>query len=163
MGIEDIYLSHFFTILPEKLSSGELLEVLRRLLIEAVLEELRTTLLMIKAVLTDAEKKQRQRPVSKWLRDLQSSAYKLDELMDRVIKNHSLSENEGSTSKLRKLIPTSCFNFFSPDSMLADGIASKLKRITSRLKVLSKEISKLNLVENVTKVPYRKVERFKVD
>ncbi|CAA2955143.1 Hypothetical predicted protein [Olea europaea subsp. europaea] len=161
MGIENIYLGHFFMVLLEKLSSGELLEFLRRLGIEDLLEELRTTLLMIKVVLTDAENKQLDRPVRKWLRDPESSAYNLDELLDRVIKNPSLRKNEGRTSKLRKLIPT-CFNFSFPGSTLADGTASKLRNISSRFKVLSKEISKLDLVENVTREPYRTGERFQM-
>ncbi|CAA2955142.1 Hypothetical predicted protein [Olea europaea subsp. europaea] len=138
MGIENIYLGHFFTILLEKLSSSELLEFLRRLGIEALQEELRTTMLMIKAVLTDVENKQRGKLVSKWLRDLQSSAYKLDELVDRVIKNPSPKKNEAA--------PT----------------ASKLRNISSRLEVLSKEISKLDLVENVTMAPYRTGEMFQM-
>ncbi|CAA2954526.1 Hypothetical predicted protein [Olea europaea subsp. europaea] len=84
MGIQNIDLGHFFTVLLEKLSSDEVLEFLRRLGIEALLEELRTTLLRINAVLTDAENKQRDRTVRKWLRDLESSAYNLDELVDQM-------------------------------------------------------------------------------
>ncbi|CAA2964968.1 Hypothetical predicted protein [Olea europaea subsp. europaea] len=105
---------------------------------------------MIKAALIDAENKQRDRHVWKWLRDLESSAYNLDELVDRVIKNPSLRKNEGCTGELRKLIPTCC-----RDSMLADETVFELGNISSRLEVLSKEISKLE-----TRAPYRTGEKF---
>lgn len=166
MGFCDIDLCPFLMVLLEKLASGELLEFLRRLGIDAQVKEWRTTLLMIQAVLTDAENKQRRNTdVHEWLTDLESLLYNLDALVDKLIAKASLDksrENEGSTSKVWKLIPTCCTNISVDDSMLDRGTASKMKDISGKLEGLSKRISMLSLVENVRATPYRPGERFQI-
>ncbi|CAI9786360.1 unnamed protein product [Fraxinus pennsylvanica] len=156
----------FLIVLLEKLASGELLEFLRRLGIDAQLKEWCTTLLMIQAVLTDAENKQRSNAdVHERLMDLESLVYKLDALVDKFITKASLDksrENEGSTSKVWKLIPTCRTNISVDNSMLDRRTASKIKNISSKLEGLSKRISTLSLVENVRGRPYGTGERFQI-
>ncbi|KAL2514473.1 putative disease resistance RPP13-like protein 1 [Forsythia ovata] len=126
MAIGEVFLGAFVTVLLEKLVSGELLKFLRPTGIVAQLKKWRTTLLMIEAVLTDAENKQTaNRAVKEWLNDLQDLAYDLDDLLDELnteALQRKLMENEDSTSKVWKLIPTCCTNLSFADFMLIVGL-----------------------------------------
>ncbi|CAA2993920.1 disease resistance RPP13 1 [Olea europaea subsp. europaea] len=160
MAIVEVFLGAILTVLLEKLDSGELLKFLRRVGIEAQIKEWHATLSTIEAVLTDAENKQTEnKGVKLWLNDLEDLAYDLEDLVDELNAEASLRkirENEGSTSKVKKLIPTCCTNLSLNDFMLERGIASKLKEISSRLEALSKREKMLNLVKNVRGRPYER-------
>ncbi|KAL2491597.1 putative disease resistance RPP13-like protein 1 [Abeliophyllum distichum] len=163
MAIGEVFLGAFVTVLLEKLVSGELLKFLRPTGIDAQLKKWRTTLLMIEAVLTDAENKQTaNRYVKEWLNDLQDLAYDLDDLLDELnteALQRKLMENEDSTSKVWKLIPTCCTNLSFPDFMFDRGIDSKLKYITGRLEDLDKRVLVLSLVKNVMGMSDKTVKR----
>ncbi|KAL2458373.1 putative disease resistance RPP13-like protein 1 [Abeliophyllum distichum] len=163
MAIGEVFLGAFVTVLLEKLVSGELLKFLRPTGIDAQLKKWRTTLLMIEAVLTDAENKQTaNRYVKEWLNDLQDLAYDLDDLLDEMnteALQRKLMENEDSTSKVWKLIPTCCTNLSFPDFMFDRGIDSKLKYITGRLEDLDKRVLVLSLVKNVMGMSDKTVKR----
>ncbi|CAI9764692.1 unnamed protein product [Fraxinus pennsylvanica] len=153
MAIGEIFLSAIVSVLITKLASGNLMEFLRRLGIDAQLKEWHTKLLMIKAVLTDAENKQTENEAAKvWLNDLEDLAYDLDDLLDELnteALQRELKEKKDRTGMVRKLIPTCCTNFSFTDFMFDRGITSKLKDISDRLEFLTNHISILNLVENV--------------
>ncbi|CAA2954982.1 Hypothetical predicted protein [Olea europaea subsp. europaea] len=74
MAIVEAFVGAIIDGLVENLASGELLKFLRRVGIDAQLKEWRTTLSMIQAVLTDAEKRQTE-DVKLWLNDLANLAY----------------------------------------------------------------------------------------
>ncbi|CAA2974824.1 disease resistance RPP13 1 [Olea europaea subsp. europaea] len=154
MAIVEVFLGAILTVLLENLASSELLKFLRRVGIHAQLEEWKKTLKRIQAVLTDAENKQtKSEAVKEWLNDLEDLAYDIQDLVDELnteALQRKLRENKGSTSKVKKLIPTCCANLSFTDFMSDRGIASKLKEITGRLKVLEEQEKNLNLVENVT-------------
>ncbi|CAA2996299.1 disease resistance RPP13 1 [Olea europaea subsp. europaea] len=161
MAIVEVFVGAILTVLLEKLASGELMKFLRRVGIDAQLEEWRTTLSMIKAVLTDAENKQTgDVAVKEWLKDLEDLAYDLEDLVDELnteALQRKLNENKGSTSKVRKLIPTCCTNLSYNDFMFDRGIASKLKEISGRLEALSKKIKIFRLMENVRGRSYERL------
>ncbi|CAA3030274.1 Putative disease resistance RPP13-like protein 1 [Olea europaea subsp. europaea] len=161
MAIVEVFVGAILTVLLEKLASGELMKFLRRVGIDAQLEEWHTTLSMIQAVLIDAENKQTANvAVKKWLIDLEDLAYDLEDLVDELnteALQRKLNENKGDTSKVRKLIPTCCTNLSYNDFMFDRGIASKLKEISGRLKALSKKIKILRLVENVRGRSYERL------
>ncbi|KAL2458369.1 putative disease resistance RPP13-like protein 1 [Abeliophyllum distichum] len=163
MAIGEVFLGAFVTVLLEKMVSGELLKFLRPTGIDAQLKKWRTTLLMIEAVLTDAENKQTaNRAVKEWLNELQDLAYDLDDLLDELnteALQRKLMENEDSTSKVWKLIPTCCTNLSFPDFMFDRGIDSKIKDITGRLEDLEKRVLVLSLVKNVMGMSDKTVKR----
>ncbi|KAL2514449.1 putative disease resistance RPP13-like protein 1 [Forsythia ovata] len=105
MAIGEVFLGAFVTVLLERLASRELLKFLRPLGIDAQLKKWRRTLLMIKAVLTDAENKQtRNEAVKEWLNDLEDLAYDLDDLVDKLnteaLQRKLMETDEESTSQI---------------------------------------------------------------
>ncbi|CAA3026383.1 putative disease resistance RPP13-like protein 1 [Olea europaea var. sylvestris] len=161
MAIVEVFLGAILTVLLEKLASGELLKFLRHVGIDAQLVELKTTLMRIQAVLTDAENKQTtDKHVKEWLNDLEDLAHDLEDLVDELnteALQRKLKENKGSTSKVKRLVPTCCTNLSFTDFMSDRGIASKLKEISGRLKFLEEQKKILNLVENVMGRSYRRL------
>ncbi|KAL2514464.1 putative disease resistance RPP13-like protein 1 [Forsythia ovata] len=104
MAIGEVFLGAFVTVLLERLASRELLNFLRPSGIDAQLKKWRRTLLMIKAVLTDAENKQtRNEAVKEWLNDLEDLAYDLDDLVDKLnteaLQRKLMETDEESTSQ----------------------------------------------------------------
>ncbi|CAA3030856.1 putative disease resistance RPP13-like protein 1 [Olea europaea var. sylvestris] len=167
MAIGEVFIGALITVLLEKLVSGDLMKFLHGVGIDSLLKEWHKKLLMMKAVLTDAENKQTSNEaVKEWLKDLEDLAYDLDDLVDelnteatrrKMKENHEA--NRPSTSMVRKLIPSCCTNFSFHDFMSDRGMASKLKDISCQLETLMKEISTLELVKNVSERPYRTTER----
>ncbi|KAL2545532.1 putative disease resistance RPP13-like protein 1 [Forsythia ovata] len=152
MAIGEVFLGAFVTVLLERLASRELLKFLRPLGIDAQLKKWRRTLLMIKAVLTDAENKQtRNEAVKEWLNDLEDLAYDLDDLVDKLnteaLQRKLMETDEESTSQVQKLFSTFSNNF--SDFISERGINSELQEINERLEDLAQQISMLSLVMNV--------------
>ncbi|CAA2992591.1 disease resistance RPP13 1 [Olea europaea subsp. europaea] len=161
MAVIEVFLGAILTVLLEKLASGELLKFLRHVGIDAQLVEWKTTLKRIQAVLTDAENKQTtDKDVKEWLIDLEDLALDLEDLVDELnteALQRKLKENKGSTSKVKKLVPTCCTNLSFTDFMSDRGIASKLKEVSGRLKDLEEQKKILDLVENVRGRSYRRL------
>ncbi|KAL2514469.1 putative disease resistance RPP13-like protein 1 [Forsythia ovata] len=154
MAIGEVFLGAFVTVLLERLASRELLKFLRPLGIDAQLKKWRRTLLMIKAVLTDAENKQtRNEAVKEWLNDLEDLAYDLDDLVDKLnteaLQRKLMETDEESTSQVQKLFSTFSNNFSIRDFISESGINSELQEINERLEDLAQQISMLSLVMNV--------------
>ncbi|KAL2514496.1 putative disease resistance RPP13-like protein 1 [Forsythia ovata] len=154
MAIGEVFLGAFVTVLLDRLASRELLKFLRPLGIGAQLKKWRRTLLMIKAVLTDAENKQaRNEAVKEWLNDLEDLAYDLDDLVDKLnteaVQRKLMETDEESTSQVQKLFSTFSNNFSVRDFISERGINSELQEINERLEDLAQQISMLSLVMNV--------------
>ncbi|KAL2491603.1 putative disease resistance RPP13-like protein 1 [Abeliophyllum distichum] len=151
MAIGEVFLGAFVTVLLERMASRELLKFLRPLGIDAQLKKWRGTLLMIEAVLIDAENKQTaNRAVKEWLNDLEDLAYDLDDLVDKLnteaVQRKLMETDEESTSQVQKLFSTFSNNFSIRDFISEKGINSELQEINERLEDLAQQISMLSLV-----------------
>jgi len=80
------FLSSFFQVALEKLSSNDFIDYFRRgKLDDTLLEKLQVTLNSINHVLEEAETKQYQNSyVKKWLGDLKHVLYEADQLLDEI-------------------------------------------------------------------------------
>ncbi|XP_059436522.1 putative disease resistance RPP13-like protein 1 [Corylus avellana] len=140
-------------VLFEKLLSPELLNFARRY--EGLGKKLRKwkkTLSKIQAVLDDAEEKQHtNRAVKLWLHDLRDLAYDVEDILDDLGTEALLcklrGENEGSTSKVRNLIPTCCTGFTPHALKINIRLDSKITEITDRFNDLVMEEAQLRLKE----------------
>ena len=140
--VGEVVLSVSLELLLSKLSSSDLLKYARE---ERVLSELKkweTKLLEVREVLEDAENKQiTKQSVKAWLADLRNLACDVDDVLDEF--NYHLMSRKlaaeadigvGSTSKVRKFIPTA-FTRFS--YMRNVKMGSKIKDITRRFEEIS--------------------------
>ncbi|KAK2974081.1 hypothetical protein RJ640_028913 [Escallonia rubra] len=160
--IAEIFLSAFFTVLLEKLASGELVNLALPEGIRSRLQTWSSKLKIIEAVLSDAEEKQiAEKSVNMWLEQLQDLAYDLDDLLDELAtearrRNLMMAQptQASNPSMLRKLIPACRSTNFTPrvakfDSAKFDfNISSKIDNITERLQDLLKQKSDLNLMSD---------------
>ncbi|MCH79710.1 CC-NBS-LRR resistance protein, partial [Trifolium medium] len=88
------FLSSFFQVAFEKLSSNDFIDFFRRSkLDEMLLEKLHVTLNSINHVLDQAEAKQYQSIyVKKWLDDLKHMGYEVDQLLDEIATDAPLKK-----------------------------------------------------------------------
>ncbi|KAK2981311.1 hypothetical protein RJ640_007012 [Escallonia rubra] len=156
MVVTEIFISALVTVLFEKLASGELLNLARRQGIYSHIETWSLTLEKVEAVLGDAEEKQiTDKPVNKWLEQLQDLAYDLDDILDELateaLSRKLMQESQISTSKLRRLVPACCTTSnFSPRVVKFDfKMKSKIDSITTRLQDLVKQKNELSLSVHV--------------
>ncbi|KAL6326055.1 hypothetical protein AAG906_000930 [Vitis piasezkii] len=135
MFVAEAAVSSIFDVVLEKLVAAPLLEYARRQNVEVTLQEWRTTLLHIEAVLTDAEQKQiREKTI--------------------LIRGH-----QASTSKVHKLIPT-CFAACHPTSVIFNAkIGGKIKKITRELDAVAKRKHDFDLREGVGGLSFEMEER----
>ncbi|KAK3014540.1 hypothetical protein RJ639_008314 [Escallonia herrerae] len=155
--IAEIFLTAFFTVLLEKLASGDLFNLA---LPEKIYSQLRTwtaNLQLLEAVLSDAEEKQTAaRSVNMWLQQLQDLAYDLDDLLDglatEALRRKPMMAQPTQASNpgmFRKLIPACCSTNFTPRAVMFDlNISSEIDNITERLQDLLKQKSDLNLMSD---------------
>ena len=158
MVVLEAFLSSVFEVLIDKLVASPVLEYARRFKVDmAVLQEWRTTLQHLRAVLHDAEQRQiREEAVKRWLDDLKALAYDIEDVLDELeaeAKGPSLVQGPQTTSsssgggKVRKLI--SSFHPSSPSSVISKKkIGQKIKRITKELEAIVKIKSNLRLSES---------------
>ncbi|KAL4567586.1 hypothetical protein LXL04_023174 [Taraxacum kok-saghyz] len=141
----EIVVSAFFTVFFEKLASEALKKLARSKGIDSELEKLKRSLIHIKALLNDAAQKEiSDEAVKEWLNGLQHLAYDIDDVLDdlatEAMRRELTKESEGSTSMVRKLIPTCCTNF-----SLSSRMQGKLDDIARKLQELVEEKDKLGL------------------
>ncbi|ESR55244.1 hypothetical protein CICLE_v10018499mg [Citrus x clementina] len=133
MAVEELLLSAFFQVLFDRLASRDLLTYVGQLRggLDSELKKWEKTLIMIQAVLSDAEEKQlTDRAVKIWLDDLRDLAYDAEDILDEfateALKQKTMAENSNHSP--------ACFNCFSPSSVKFNiDMDSKIKSITSRL------------------------------
>ncbi|ESR55245.1 hypothetical protein CICLE_v10023525mg, partial [Citrus x clementina] len=133
MAVEELLLSAFFQVLFDRLASGDFLTFVGQLRggLDSELKKWEKTLIMIQAVLSDAEEKQlTDRAVKIWFDDLRDLAYDAEDILDEfateALKQKTMAENSNHSP--------ACFNCFSPSSVkFKIDMDSKIKSITSRL------------------------------
>ncbi|KAH9750158.1 putative disease resistance protein [Citrus sinensis] len=150
-------------LLVNKLASEGVLFFVRQEQIEADLKKWKNMLVMIKAVLADAEEKRTtDRSVKLWLGELQNLAYDVEDLLDEfqteafrrklVLGNEEPaaahdqpSSSRTRTSKLRELISTCCTTF-TPQSIQFDyALMSKIEEINGRFQDIVTQKDSLGL------------------
>ncbi|KAL4567615.1 hypothetical protein LXL04_023204 [Taraxacum kok-saghyz] len=124
------------TLFFEKLASEALKKLARSKGIDSELKKLKRSLIQIKAFLNDAAQKEiSDEAVKEWLNGLQHLAYDIDDVLDdlatEAMHRELIEESEGSTSMVRKLIPTCYTNFLRSSRMQGqlDDIATKLQEL----------------------------------
>ncbi|KAK2998568.1 hypothetical protein RJ639_024165 [Escallonia herrerae] len=155
--ISEIFLTAFFTVLLEKLASGDLFNLA---LPEGIYSQLRTwtaKFQLLEAVLSSAEEKQiTEKPVNMWLQQLQDLAYDLDDLLDELATEAlrrklmmAQPTQASNPSMLRKFIPPCCSTNFTPRAVkFCCNISSKIANITERLQGLLEKKNELNLMSD---------------
>ena len=155
MVVVEAFLSSVFEVVLDKLVAAPVLEYARRLKVDmAVLQEWRSTLLHLQAVLHDAEQRQiREEAVKTWLDNLKALAYDIEDVLDEFeaeAKRPSLvqgpqTSSSSSGGKVRKLIPS-----FHPSGVISKKkIGLKIKKITQELEAIVKGKSFHGLSESV--------------
>nr|XP_023874983.1 putative disease resistance RPP13-like protein 1 isoform X1 [Quercus suber]XP_023874984.1 putative disease resistance RPP13-like protein 1 isoform X1 [Quercus suber]XP_023874985.1 putative disease resistance RPP13-like protein 1 isoform X1 [Quercus suber]XP_023874986.1 putative disease resistance RPP13-like protein 1 isoform X1 [Quercus suber]XP_023874987.1 putative disease resistance RPP13-like protein 1 isoform X1 [Quercus suber]XP_023874988.1 putative disease resistance RPP13-like protei len=149
-AVGEAALSSFFDELFDNLSSSDLLKIFRQKNVDADLKKWERTLLKIHAVLEDAEEKQMtSRSLKIWLDELEDLVYDMEDILDEFATEalrRKLHEEEPSTSKIRKFIPTCCVGFNLSSIKFDVGLRSKIVGINTRLQeiVTEREFLKLN-------------------
>ncbi|XP_024040654.1 putative disease resistance RPP13-like protein 1 [Citrus clementina] len=161
-------------LLVNKLASEGIRLFARQEQIQADLKKWKNMLVMIKAVLADAEEKKTDQSVKLWLAELQNLAFDVEDLLDEfqteafgrklLLGNRDPaaaldqpSSSRTRTSKFRKLIPTCCTTF-TPQSIQFDyTIMSKIKEINDGFQDIVTQKDSLGL--NVSSVGRSKKDR----
>ncbi|KAK2988459.1 hypothetical protein RJ640_007489 [Escallonia rubra] len=155
--IAEIFLTAFFTVLLEKLASGDLFNLALPKGICSQLQTWTSKLQLIEAVLSDAEEKQiTAKSVNMWLQQLQDLAYDLDDLLDELATEAlrrklmmAQPTQASNPSMFRILIPACCSTNLTPRAVQFDlNISSEIDSITERLQDLLKQKSDLNLMSD---------------
>ncbi|KAJ4723923.1 Disease resistance protein [Melia azedarach] len=144
MVVGEILLSAFFNVLFERLASRDLLNFLRQLQggVDFELRKWQDSLIMIQALLSDAEEKElTDGAVKFWLDDLRDLAYDAEDILDEfdneALKFNLMGEyDEDRSRKVQNLIPT-CVSCFNPSTAKCNlSMDSKIKNITNRFEEL---------------------------
>ncbi|KAH6824560.1 hypothetical protein C2S53_010374 [Perilla frutescens var. hirtella] len=152
MALAELFLSAIIQVLFQQLASGAIKGLASREKVESHFDKLKHNLLMIQAVLDDAEEKQlTQAPVKLWLESLRDLAYDLEDILDEITIQaaiqHSKRIEQSRASMVWKLIPT-CGSF-APSAIVSNHkMMSKIKDITNRLQFIVKQRTELDLKDN---------------
>lgn len=153
MPLGELFLSAFVQVLFQQLASGAIKALASREKVGNHFEKLGQNLLLIRAVLDDAEEKQlMEKSVKLWLESLRDLAYDLDDLLDEITTQFLIQDSKGiqnnRTSIVWKFIPT-CSSY-SPGALVSNyKTMSKIKIITRRLEEIVKQKNELKLRENM--------------
>ncbi|XP_075644460.1 putative disease resistance RPP13-like protein 1 [Castanea sativa] len=151
--ILETLLGAFLQVLFDRLATRQILDFFRDSDFDRTLfDKLKTVLLTVSAVLTDAEEKQiTNLAVKGWLNELRDAVYHADDLLDEI--NTITLQAESEEAKIhRKQLPGQ-FSIQNPDYKHGKDLESKLKMIVERLESLAKENDLLNLKETVGRKP----------
>ncbi|XP_039162281.1 putative disease resistance RPP13-like protein 1 [Eucalyptus grandis] len=149
-AIGEMLLSTFLEVLFDKLTSGELLSLMRREGLRTLLKKWEKELRRINCALEDAEEKQLtgDAGVKLWLEDLRNLAYDIEDLLydfDAQARKKKQKADSRRVSKTLLVVP-SCF---SPREFVRDQkMRSKIEDIDSRLQEIIKQKHSLSLREN---------------
>ncbi|KAB2594874.1 disease resistance RPP13-like protein 1 [Pyrus ussuriensis x Pyrus communis] len=146
--IGEAFLSASIRTLCDKVSSGELVDFFRRKKLDhSLLEKLKLTLLILHAVLNDAEEKQIVNPaVAMWLNELKHAVFDAEDLLDEIDAEvlRSKVEAEYQTKK------TQVWNFLSTSlNPFYQGMNGRVQVIFERLEHLAKQKDLLGLIGGV--------------
>ncbi|XP_020240088.2 putative disease resistance RPP13-like protein 1 [Cajanus cajan] len=161
MPVEEVFLSAFLQVLFDRLATKNVIEVILAGDKGKILKKFQKTLLLIKAVLNDAEDKHvKNDAVRMWLVDLKDVAFDAEDILDKfateVLKKRleSISQSQVQTTFTRvcNLIPTS----LNPSNLMFDvEIELKIKAITERLETLANERHELGLSEVAARCSFK--------
>nr|XP_043610467.1 putative disease resistance RPP13-like protein 1 [Erigeron canadensis] len=156
MAIAEIFIGAFITVLFEKLASADLIRLARSAGIYSELENWKSTLSQIQAVLVDAGQKHiKDSSVQLWLNKLEHLAYEIDDILDDLATEamqYQLKETSNANiSKVLKVIPTCCTSVAPHSIKYGRKMSYKLDEITTKLRALVEEKSILGLISNVEK------------
>ena len=148
--VGETLLSALFGVVFERLAEPLLRGFFRKQSFDqTLLDKLKTLLLDVEVVLSDAEEKQiTNLAVRKWVNELRDAAYYADDLLDEIITIGKLQAATDHQVKARIL------RFLDSNSMpkLDDDIESKLQNIVERLESLANH-RQLNLMKSVRGKP----------
>ncbi|XP_059433861.1 putative disease resistance RPP13-like protein 1 [Corylus avellana] len=151
----ELFLAPLIQLLFDKVASGEFLNFARRYVgLGEKLNKWKHTLQGIRAVLDDADGKQHDvTTVKLWLDDLRDLAYDVEDILDEFAtealqrKLKGGDDDQASTSKLRKLIPTCCTGLTPSALKLNVRMVSKIEEISARFNDIVTQKDQLNLKE----------------
>jgi hypothetical protein len=152
-AMAELLLDAVLQVLFDKLLSPEFLNFAREYKgLGEKLDKWRKMLLRIQAVLDDAEEKQHtSKAVKQWVDDLRDLAYDVEDILDEfgteALLNKLKGENQASTSKVRKLIPTCCTGLAPHALKINIRLESKITEITDRFNDLVKQEVDLGLLK----------------
>ena len=116
---------------------------------QTLLDKLKTVLVKVDVVLSDAEEKQiTNLKVRKWVNELKDTIYHADDLLDEIITIRQL-EDEDKKNQVRKSPLTFCYPSSKPK---LEDIEPKLKDIVEKLESLA-NLGSLNLKDSVRGKP----------
>ncbi|KAL5802146.1 hypothetical protein ACOSQ4_030451 [Xanthoceras sorbifolium] len=144
MPVVELLVSAFLPVLLERLTSPELLRFLRQEGLYPRIKRWEKMLLMIQAVLGDAEEKQLTNPAVKlWLDDLRDLAYDVEDMLDEFAteafaRKLKMEEQQSQASMLRKFVPSRFCNWSLGAIKFSFRMRSKVKDVTSRFDQLCK-------------------------
>lgn len=151
MTVGEVFLAAFVGMLFTRLTSPTILKFTRQKGYRKELEKWRKTLLMLQAVLNEAEEKQlTDKSIRIWLHDLRDLAYDVEDILDEFATTEALRcklirGNQASISKVQKLV-TASFVGLSPSAVKFNArMRSKIKEITWRLQETYEDVAKLGL------------------
>ncbi|KAG6778143.1 hypothetical protein POTOM_017995 [Populus tomentosa] len=147
--VGEVFLSALLEPLLGKLTSGELLNFVRKTQVEKELNKWKRRLSEIDAVLKDADEKQiKSSTVKIWLTKLRDLAYDVEDVLDEfqteALASKVRAESQASSSTGRKLLPTCCAGLNPSAIELNKRTWSRLRGITTRLEAIAKEKNELD-------------------
>ncbi|XP_061346121.1 putative disease resistance RPP13-like protein 1 [Gastrolobium bilobum] len=157
MTVGEAFLSAFIQVLFDRLASKNVVDIILARDNDKVLKKFQKTLLLIKAVLNDAEDKQvKNEAVRMWLVELKDVVYDAEDVLDDfatgVLRRRLESESQTTFTQIWNRVPTS----LNPSNLMFDvGIESKIKVITERLNNLANERHELGLSEIAAGCPFK--------
>lgn len=139
--------SALFQVLFEKLISSAMDELGLLLNVHADLETLRNTVLTVRDVLEDAEKRSvTEKVVSNWLSKLKDAAFDADDVLDEF---RSVMIHHKATIMQSRHVMGKVRSFFSPSNPFTFHLkmARKIREITERLDLIAAERTKFHLIQ----------------
>ncbi|KAL3597685.1 hypothetical protein D5086_009322 [Populus alba] len=148
--VGEVFLSALLEPLLRKLTSGELLNFVRKTQVEKELNKWKLKLSEIDAVLKDADEKPiTSSTVKIWLTKLRDLAYDVEDVLDEfqteALASKVRAESQASSSTVRKLLPTCCAGLNPSAIELNMRMGSRLRGITTRLEAIAKEKIELDV------------------
>ncbi|TKY68416.1 putative disease resistance RPP13 protein 1 [Spatholobus suberectus] len=161
MTVGEAFLSAFLQVLFDRLASKNVVEVILAGDKGKILKKFQKTLLLLKAVLNDAEDKRvKNEAVRIWLDELKDVAFEAEDILDefatevlkRRLQSMSQSQVQTTFTQVWNLVPTS----LNPRNLMFDvEIESKIKEITERLETIANERHELGLSEVAAGCSYK--------
>ena len=128
--------SSLFKVLSGTLTSSDLLKIFQQEQVHVDLNNWKELLMIITAVLEDAEeKRETSRWVKIWLEDLEGLAYDADDILDEYATEvlRRKLKAKPSASRVRKFIPACCMGFNPSSIKFVANMRPKIAEIDSRL------------------------------